>query len=60
MTSRVDGAGFCDVDAVGREGDCDAAPAPAPIAEQLGAAFDREALGKVLDRPAALRPAIGP
>ncbi len=58
MTSRVDGAGFCDVDAVGREGDCDAAPAP--IAEQLGAAFDREALGKVLDRPAALRPAIGP
>jgi len=59
VTLRVTGDGFYDVDGVGREGDAEASLAPEHVAEHLGAAFDRAALGKLLDRLAALREAVG-
>ncbi len=60
VTLRVNGEGFYDVDGVGREGDAEALLAPKHVAEQLSAAFGREALANILDRIAALRDAIGP
>ena len=59
VTLRVNGEGFYDVDGVGREGDAEALRTPEHVAKQLGAAFDREGLGKILDRLAALRKAVG-
>jgi hypothetical protein len=60
VTLRLDVDGFLDVDGVGREGDAEAPLAPAKLTEQLAASFDRVALGKLFDRLALLRKAIGP
>jgi hypothetical protein len=60
VTLRLNGDGFLDVDGVGREGDAEAPLAPEALAVHLSASFDREALGKLFDRLAQLRKAIGP